>query len=61
MSFAQRFQKARDSISEISEVVRVGMALQNRQITAEQASEAISRIGTSQKSTHPDGYELVGS
>lgn len=45
MTFAQRFQQARANLAEIVEVTCIGMALQNRQITAEQASEAISRIG----------------
>ena len=45
MTFTQRLQQARTNIAEIFEVTRIGMALQNREITAEQASEAISRVG----------------
>lgn len=45
MTFTQRIQQARTAIAEIVEVTQIGMALQNRQITAEQASEAISRVG----------------
>jgi hypothetical protein len=63
MTFAQRIQQARNSIAEIVEVTRIGMALQNRQITAEQASAAITRVGTSQPSSRPDGgsRELVNA
>jgi hypothetical protein len=45
VTFTQRLQQARTAIAEIFEVVQIGMALQNREITAEQASEAISRVG----------------
>lgn len=45
MTVAQRFQQVRAGIAEIAEVTRIGIALQNSQITAEQASEAISRMG----------------
>jgi uncharacterized membrane protein YjjP (DUF1212 family) len=45
VTFSQRLQQARTNIAEIAEVTRIGIALQNRQITAEQASEAISRVG----------------
>lgn len=48
MTFAQRFQQARTNIAELFEVTRIGMALQNRQITAEQAAEAIAAVGASQ-------------
>jgi uncharacterized membrane protein YjjP (DUF1212 family) len=61
MTFLQRVQQARTNIAEIAEVARIGMALQHRRITAEQASEAISRIGTAQQGTRPDGYDLVSS
>lgn len=61
MTFAQRVQQARTNIAEIIEVTRIGMALQHRQITAEQASAAITRVGTSQQSSRTHGYELVSS
>jgi uncharacterized membrane protein YjjP (DUF1212 family) len=55
MTFAQRVQQARTNIAEIVEVTRIGMALQHRQISAEQASAAIAQIGTSQHTSRPDG------
>lgn len=61
MTFAQRVQQARTNIAEIAEVTRIGMALQHRQITAEQASAAIARVGTSQHSSRPEGYQLVSN
>ena len=45
MTFAHFVQKARTDIGEIVEVTRIGMALQQRRITAEQASVAISKVG----------------
>jgi uncharacterized membrane protein YjjP (DUF1212 family) len=63
MTFAQRVQQARTNIAEIVEVTRIGLALQNRQITAEQASAAITRIGMSQPTGRPEGgsRELVNA
>ena len=63
MTFAQRIQQARTNIGEIIEVTRIGMALQHRQITAEQASAAISRVGASQATSGPDGdnRELINA
>lgn len=45
MTFTQRWRQVRTDIAEIIEVTRIGLALQNREITADQASEAISRVG----------------
>jgi len=61
MTFTQRVQQARTNFAEIAEITRIGMALQHRQITAEQASAAIAQVGTSQQDTRPEGYELVSS
>lgn len=59
MTFAQRLQQVRTDIAEIVEVTRIGMALQQRRITAEQASAAISRVGTPPQSTDGGSRELV--
>lgn len=59
MTFTQRLQQASTYISEIFEVARIGIALQNREITAEQASAAITRVGTTQ--VRPDDLALVSS
>lgn len=48
MTFAQRIHQARQTISEFVEVTRIGMALQNREITAEQAAAAVAGIGASE-------------
>lgn len=44
---AARFQKLLTSIGEIVEVTEIGLAFKNGQLTAEQASEAVSQIGAS--------------
>ena len=54
MTFTHRLQRARAGIAEIVEVTRIAMALQNREITAEQASAAISRMGGSQPARQDD-------
>jgi hypothetical protein len=46
VTFTERLQQARANIAEIVDVARIGVALQNREITADQASDAISRLGT---------------
>lgn len=54
MTFAHFVQKARTDIAEIVEVTRIGMALQQRRITAEQASVAISKVGASPQAIRTD-------
>ncbi|MGB3484604.1 MAG: hypothetical protein WBB07_20600 [Mycobacterium sp.] len=59
MTLTQRLQQARTNITEIFEVARIGMALQNREITPEQASAAITRVGATQ--VRRDELALAGS
>lgn len=49
-------RQARTDTAEILEVTWIGRALHNREIAAEQASEAISRVGVSR-----DDFDLASS
>ncbi|KWX69194.1 hypothetical protein [Mycobacterium sp. NAZ190054] len=57
MTFTERLEQARTNIAEIFEVARIGVALQNREISAEQASDAIARLGA--KPVSRDELELA--
>jgi len=57
VTFTERLEQARTNITEIFEVTRIGVALQNREITAEQASDAIARLGA--KPVRRDDLEVA--
>jgi hypothetical protein len=55
---ATRFQGLLSGINEIFEVAEIARALQGGRLTAEQASEAVSRVGTAGQGSRND-RELV--
>lgn len=57
---ATRFRNLLAGINEIIQVTEIGMALQDGRLTADQASEAISRVGQDGQGPRRE-RELVGA